>query len=419
MQAVNSTTSFSARLSQQQHVHSMLQFLTDHGHHIDSIELGCQHGNRLIEPLRQLPHNQLQGLTGLSFSGLHLQLQPADGFEGVLWAAPRLKQLRLHHCFLLDWEEGLSAAMALLPELQHLTFDLTMVGPRRMHRRFPVNLQALPQLTRLQVFADTLDEPADLQQLQGLTHLQDLQLTIPTVRDHTIQVSMLSGMQHLSRLVLKGGVIEPGAFASNIQLQHLEVGYNIGGGSAGLAQLLAHLQSLQQLTHLSLNLPDWAERRSEEQGHIQLLAPPEAYSALTTSSKLQCLQVRKTIPASALKHIFLAGRLPELRTLQLCVRLPPGLATTATACKGWGSYLCDDSADFSLLSCCPGLHSLLLPALESAGLRFRVELLDPLLQLTHLKQLTRLSYGAKQRMWEEGDEESCHVKFCCEVSFQI
>lgn len=366
MQALNSFTVFSARLSQQNHVHSMLQYVTNHGHHINNIDLGCK---RWIEPLRQLPHDQLQGLTSLSFSRLQLQLQlqSADGSEGVLWAAPRLKQLRFHHCVLLDWEEGLSAALALLPDLQHLTFYWTMVGPGRMHRRFPVNLQALPQLTRLEVFADWLDEPADLQQLQGLKHMQDLQLTI--LKEHTTQDSMLSGMQHFSRLVLKGGVFEPGAFASNTQLQHLEVGYRIAGGSTGVAQLLAHMLSLQQLTHLSLNLPGWAEGSSEDQDDVRQLALSEAYSALTASSKLQYLKVRKPVPASALKHMFPAGSLQELRTLELCVQLPAGPATAATAFKGWGSHLFDDSADFSLLSCCPGLQSLVPAALESAGLR--------------------------------------------------
>jgi hypothetical protein len=159
----------------------MLQYLTNHSHHINNIDLGCK---SWIEPLRQLPHDQLQGLPSLSISRLQLQLQLADGSEGVLWVAPRLKQLRFHQCVLLDWEEGLSAALALLPDLQHPTFYWTMVGPGRMYWRLPVNLQALPQLTRLEVFADWLDEPADLQQLQGLKHMQDLQLTI--LKEHTI-----------------------------------------------------------------------------------------------------------------------------------------------------------------------------------------------------------------------------------------
>jgi hypothetical protein len=115
--------------------------------------------------------------------------------------------------------------------------------------------------------------------------------------------------------------------------------------------------------------------------------------------------------------MFPAGSLPELRTLELCVQLPAGPATAATAFKGWGSHLFDDSADFSLLSCCPGLQSLVPAALESAGLRFCIDLLDPL--LTHLKQLTQLLYDVTQHMGEDGDEERCHMKFFCEVSFQI
>lgn len=66
------------------------------------------------------------------------------------------------------------------------------------------------------------------------------------------------------------------------QLQHLElVRYSIAGGS-GTAQLLLHLQPLQQLTHLNLTHTP----RSNEPN-----PPAEAYSAVTASSMLQHLNI--------------------------------------------------------------------------------------------------------------------------------
>ena len=65
---------------------------------------------------------------------------------------------------------------------------------------------------------------------------------------------MLSGMQRLTCLErVEDMRMEPGALAGKTQLQHLCLSEcEIVGGAAGVAQLLSHLQPLQQLRHLNV-----------------------------------------------------------------------------------------------------------------------------------------------------------------------
>lgn len=80
-----------------------------------------------------------------------LQLQPGDGYQGVIRPGAPIKRLRLFHCTLLDWEKGLAAALLLLPGLE----DLAMNGNHRdptHYVTFPTNvLTALLQLTYLEL----------------------------------------------------------------------------------------------------------------------------------------------------------------------------------------------------------------------------------------------------------------------------
>jgi hypothetical protein len=84
--------------------------------------------------------------------------------------------------------------------------------------------------------------------------------------------------------------------------QGLERG-SISRGAAGLAQLLSQLQHMQQLVMTHLNLTDccW---------HIEEGNPPAAaFSAFTTSSKLQYLHISGCkLAAGALQHIFPTDR---------------------------------------------------------------------------------------------------------------
>jgi hypothetical protein len=98
------------------------------------------------------------------------------------------------------------------------------------------------------------------------------------------------------------------------QLQRLElVKCSIAGGPAGAAQLLSHLQALQQLTYLDVNNLDLTGRLDSDSAS----PPAAAYSSLTASSKLLHLDISwGVLPAGAWQHMFPAGKqLPHLRTL--------------------------------------------------------------------------------------------------------
>jgi hypothetical protein len=104
-------------LSRQPRLDSQVDvYLPRHGQHVDRLSLGAGE-------LRQLP-TTLTKLTSLTAKSMRLQLLPGCGFQGVLGAAvtPPLKRLRLNECIMMmDLEEGLTAALALLPGLEHLS----------------------------------------------------------------------------------------------------------------------------------------------------------------------------------------------------------------------------------------------------------------------------------------------------------
>jgi hypothetical protein len=219
---------------------------------------------------------------------------------------------------------------------------------------FPAGvLQQLPHLTYLELGGVFLVGPDKahpaLQQLQGLTGLAGLKLI--SLRS-VVTCSMLAGMRRLTCLeLLENMELEPGVLAGMTQLQHLCVGScQIRGGAAGVAQLLAHMQPLQQLTHLSMG----HSLRAVEGGN----PPASAYAALTASSKLQHLRISScTLPAGMWRHLFPAGRqLPNLQFLDISgVRQPTGELAQAPE----GSRL---------VSGCPGLQSLHIRHLRSPEL---------------------------------------------------
>jgi hypothetical protein len=113
-------------------------------------------------------------------------------------------------------------------------------------------------------------------------------------------------------LEVEGGslIIKPGILSSKTRLQHLQLKYcNITAGPAGVAQLLAEMQALLQLTYVSL---------THSLGGQQAIAPADAYAALTASSKLQHIEISECIlPAGAWQHIFPHGKLllPDLQVM--------------------------------------------------------------------------------------------------------
>jgi hypothetical protein len=309
----------------------------------------------------------------LDLEGLCLQLMEWPGALGVMGtphARKHLKQLQLHSCELHDGEKGLAAALSLLPELEHLTFDGLVTTRGNRHIRFDSRaLQGLQHLTSLVVQGclqgpgkDSLGLTTALQPLQALTRLVELHLQDKGYA-YSFPASVLSGAQLLTSLVLGGSLdFAPGAIAGKTQLQHLELDKITATGYSceqGTAELLSHLQHMLQLTHLTLQRP-----------RTQNLPTAAAFSALTASSKLQHLDISgRTLPKDVWAHMFPVGRqLPELRSLNISgVHKPSGEQHASPE----GSIL---------VSCCPGLQSL-----DMCHLKYSTELLAPLPEMTELR----------------------------------
>jgi hypothetical protein len=370
--AVLALHSIKLDVSQQQQLDDVMMYLGKHSQLVNSVKLKGVDRVPCPVSLRQLPQ-QLQ-ISSLELTYLQLQLQPGNRSQGMLGAAAAvaaLKQLRLVQCEVVDNEaaEALVAALSQLPAgLEHLCInDLYSFGDHAV--QFPSGvLQQLPHLTYLQIaYVEILgpDEASPaFQPLQDLTKLVELQLK--GVGDgEVITSNMLSGMQQLTRLELSFNMdFEPGALAGKTQLQHLCLSdCGIVGGAAGVAQLLSHLQPLQQLTHLSMHSRVWAV----EEGN----PPALAYAALTASSKLQHLDISSfTLPAHVWQHLFPAGRqLLNLQSLNIGGVRQPGDYALPPECS-------------RLVSCCPSLQSLQLGSLGRSA-----ELLAQLQGLSRLQAL--------------------------------
>jgi hypothetical protein len=449
--AVAALHSITAHITEQQQMDSVLLYLSKHGQHVDSIHMfGVEEG--AVE-LRQLPSNLR--LNSLQLEHLHLQLQPGNGSRGVLGAAAMvaaLKQLQLHDCELLDGEEQLAAALWQLPAgLEHLSISGLVWDfqptPGRCWVQIPTGvLQQLQQLTYLELTRCRLKSAVEgelaLRPLQALTLLQDLRLAADDgyedklpADDDQLNASMLSGAHHLTRLEASGNWhedgpywIEPGILSGKTRLQHLQLATCCIVGKTGCAQLLPYLRDLQQLTHLNLgnshtweegDIPPaaWDNSHTWEEGDIPPAAwenshtweePPEgdipaaAFSALTASSKLQHLDISDCmLPAPVWNYMFPPGRqLPHLHFLNLTNFLHP------TGCDFDTQALALIGSRHRLVSCCPGLQSLLmqglrgtaylLPALRGLtglhtlhlGAIYAHEPLDGVCQLTRLRELS-------------------------------
>jgi hypothetical protein len=376
--AVLALHSITADVPQQQQVDDVLLYLSKHGQHVECVHLKGQVDSTVS--LRQLPHNLQLG--SLQIDWLNVQLQPGDGFEGVLGAAARaaaLRQLRLNSCKLPYGNdgaaEGLAAALSLLPAgLEHLSVrGLVTISGGNVEFSTAM-LQLLQQLTYLELADMRLlgpdpQQPA-LQPLQALTRLVDLRLTSVFTSGSVeepgsavnVTASMLTGMHNLTCLHLSSvGEVEPGAVAGKSKLQLLKLcRCNVSSGTAGVSELLSHLQ---QLTHLTVS------RTLTGPG----AAPAAAYSALTASSTLQHLDIcLMALPAGAWQHMFPVGRqLAHLQYLNISSALnPEGDWIPAPECS-------------SLVSCCPSLQELDLLIRPQC----KPQLLAPLQGLTGLHTL--------------------------------
>jgi hypothetical protein len=250
---VLAASNISVVLTQQQQADSVLLYLTNHGQHVSSINLSLippadddTYGRGPTISLRQLPP-ELRRLETLHVRGLLLQLQPGDGFQGVLHTGMPLKHLQLDGCQLLDDEERLTAAVLLLSGLQHLGISKTDHWPIAIMGEPPSSvLQGLTQLTYLELAAYEVRDRDSLQPLHGLTCLQDLRLDMWGPVD--VSASTLSGMQQLTHLRLRGSqdgcncCFKPAVLAGKTKLQHLTLLHcEVQGGTTGLTELLSHL----------------------------------------------------------------------------------------------------------------------------------------------------------------------------------
>jgi hypothetical protein len=396
------------RLVDQEQLDSLLQYLKEHGRNVRCFELSgdshtCDYyrGCYLRATLRQLP--ALQKLSSLRLQDLILQLQPRNGFRGLRPAFSQLpvKQLRIWGCD-VDNMPALEAALLRLPELQHLSVGYLnrnivqdpMWGPPGANLRWCVSLdvvQRLRQLTCLEIaggFCDSEDQGGAvtaLQALSMLTGLLDLRLypysenTHHKGRRYNLCASMLSGLHRLTRLELEEfPYVEPAALAGKTLLQHLRLtGCRVGDKSpTAVAQLLSHLQPLQQLTQVDIGggrIP-WQRR---EIWHIdEGNPPPTAFAALTASSKMRCLKLGScTLPAGVWRHMFPTGKqLPQLTSLVMHDIWQTSWDTQALAAP----------FGFQLVSCCPGLQHLDMRGLsKSAG----TSMLTALRRLSDLRTL--------------------------------
>ena len=148
--AVLALSSLSMHCKRQEQADRILMFLGKHSKQISSIQL-TEEDYRTPAALRQLP----LGLhpSTLKHTGFDLQLQPGNGFPGVLGPAARLvalKQLELKLFKLLDGDEGLAAALTQSPAgLERLCIaqedDCSYINPTLSTSA----LQHLQQLTYL------------------------------------------------------------------------------------------------------------------------------------------------------------------------------------------------------------------------------------------------------------------------------
>jgi hypothetical protein len=297
-----------------------------------------------------------------------------DEYDSVLRSGQPLKVLRLAGCKLLDSPEECAAAVAELPELQHLslrdlcfsayTYDWVLT----LHM---VVLHQLPHLTHLELAGIELESPGNTLSvpLPRLAHLE-----LRGKNQLKVAAGVLSAP--CTCLILCGVVLESEALADTSMLQDLRLeGCSMEGGGVQLLQILNRQQHLTKL-YLQDSLAAGSGGNPA----------PEAYAALAASSKLQSLTVYELmLPAGFCQLDWLcpAGRvLPQLQSVSIMSMGQPDVFGEAIP-EGCG-----------LAGCCPGLQSLRLMCMQCP-----LELLIQLQGLTHLHNLCLHSTVAMTEDW--------------------
>jgi hypothetical protein len=253
--------------------------------------------------LRSLPCPQLRHL---HLQGLRLQLEPSNGCPGVLHDCTGLTALALQDCALEEVSDA-SAAIAAIPELQHLTLE------NNQHvfgdlSRFPLaQLQQPSMLTHLSIQSYDFDQrirPKQLEQPSALVNLQHLRLGY--VPNDGVPGGVPSQLQKLTRLQLsfcaRCNVVE--------QLQHLSSLTALQSLSVEREGLVAEdiksgIRAVPQLTQLSIST--WGF--------------PYAFTFSTVSTgSWACLEALQSLDlADCIVQPAALARLTQLRALSLKV----------------------------------------------------------------------------------------------------
>jgi hypothetical protein len=352
--------------TRQEQADSVLLYLRMHRQHVERVSIRYQRSEfcppsiSLCLHLEAAPQQSKQDLFA------------SNGFQSVL--RPTLTQLQLESCILPGGADALAAVLSQLPSLEHLS--LRSLYSEDSYFKFPsAVVQQLQQLTFLELDGMWFLRPDDgspiLQPLQALTRLVDVRIKVENAAPGYISImaSMLSSAHRLTRLDLAEYMtVEAAVLAGKTRLQHLQIVKCTvvdAAGNDAVAQLLSHLQQLQQLTHLNLSGTLWDGVEEDN-------PPASGYAALTASSKLQHLDISEcALPAGAWQHVFPAGRqLPQLRDLNI-TELERAAGGEISAPEGR-----------RLVSCCPGLQCLLMQAVQDSA-----ELLVALRGLSGLRTL--------------------------------
>ena len=315
----------------------------------------CKYGQQLTSlyvsglgwPLRELPCPNLQRLQ-LSDCAVQLGVAPG-GLPSGIQQCTKLTQLQLW-CNIIDAQAGaVVEGLSSLVHLQHLHVHAKIlfgVGVMMKYKTGGLSDATLPRLQHLTYLNVQGLNPENLQQLGGLTSLQ--RLNLDSADNSAVGPSNAPGMAFPTSLktVFLSSPVEAGVLSLlPADLQDLRVECAVHGPAEGPGSFLCRMARLQHLTNLVV-LPD---------GGVAWPPPGPAYSALTASSSLVCLEMHDVIlPEGIWSYVFPAGRkLPHLT----CLVLHPQDEEEEGGVDQWPTAPSWGAADLcNLVSCCPSLR---------------------------------------------------------------
>ena len=390
-----------------------MPWLQHHGSHITCFTCECVGPRDDRGVLGTLPCSNLLSLTLVDS---RLSLGPMLGWPGILQVATGLTSLDLNMGDQEDFVGGLLSLTALhaLPALQR--FDLSVREDLGLDAYQPSDADELPccvisGLTTLtMVYLRGVLALESLQPFSLLTKLQhldlDLQLGVSDTDDavqsgqqpfqqlhaltflsiglmecklvSTSSSPAFAGCTGLQSLYLFSPMVDASAFQGLTGLRLLNVWVHSAienSAVGGLAALLSHIASMQQLQRLVLSKGSPAAAVALEDADAELCR------AVTASSHLTYLDLSGIrLPQAAWAHLFPPGR----RLLQLC-EFEVYFAGPHTVWQDYGTELLDCSALEQLVDCCPAITAL---TLSNMSLFKQDVSLVPLLRLRHLAQLS-------------------------------